>query len=128
MYQRLTSPQDNPELLCPVDYAEIRSLTAKMHQQIGSGTLDAPTWKMIRNAKLAAQIYAPLGTMMSLGHYVRVVKTFLDAFRLAEHPSHDSGSDGDSASKERALREDRKVIQLGDELKVRQSTSIRFGF
>ncbi|KAI0949298.1 hypothetical protein AcW1_008952 [Taiwanofungus camphoratus] len=120
-------PRDNPELLCPVDYAEIRSLTAKMHQQIGSGTLDAPTWKMIRNAKLAAQIYAPLGTMMSLGHYVRVVKTFLDAFRLAEHPSHDSGSNGDSASKERALREDRKVIQLGDELKDYQDKLVRWG-
>ena len=76
--------QDNPELLTPIDYEKIRSLTAKMHQQISSGTLDAPSWRLIRNAKLATNIYAPLGTEMSLGDYVRVTRVFLEAFKAAE--------------------------------------------
>ena len=117
--------QDNPELLAPVNYEEIRALTAKMHQQISLGTLDAPSWRMIRNAKLAARMYAPLGTTMSLGDYVRVVRTFLEAFKLAERPAFEnqSGSDGEVAHKEngngeRAQREDEKIRQLGDDLKV----------
>lgn len=32
-------------------------------------------------ARLAAPIYAPLGTSMGLGDYVRVVRTFLEAFK-----------------------------------------------
>ena len=87
--------QKNPELLAPVDYNEIRSLTAKMHQQISYGTLDAPSWRLIRNAKLAARMYSPLGTEMSLGDYVRIVRTFLEAFKLAEAPRSDNSSDGD---------------------------------
>ncbi|KAI0341905.1 hypothetical protein BDW22DRAFT_1331173 [Trametopsis cervina] len=92
---RLT-PSKNPELLEPIDYSEIRSLTAKMHQQIGSGTLDAPSWRLHRIAKSAARIYAPLGTEMSLGDYVRIVRTFLEAFKLAEAsllPDSFGGSD-----------------------------------
>ncbi|KAI0696712.1 hypothetical protein BC835DRAFT_1271571 [Cytidiella melzeri] len=92
---RLT-PSNNPELLEPVDYSEIRSLTAKMHQQIGSGTLDAPSWRLHRVSRLAATIYAPLGTQMSLGDYIRVVRTFLEGFKLANSSRHGdrlSGSD-----------------------------------
>jgi glycerol-3-phosphate O-acyltransferase/dihydroxyacetone phosphate acyltransferase len=54
--------QDHPELLAPVDYSEIRHLTARMHREISSGTLDSPSWELIRTAKLAATMYAPLGT------------------------------------------------------------------
>lgn len=32
-------------------------------------------------ARLAAPLYAPLGTSMGLGDYVRVVRTFLEAFK-----------------------------------------------
>jgi glycerol-3-phosphate O-acyltransferase / dihydroxyacetone phosphate acyltransferase len=55
-----------------------------MQHQIAQGTLSAPSWRLIRNAKLAAHIYAPLGTEMSLGDYVRVVRMFLEAFKAAE--------------------------------------------
>lgn len=110
--------QNNPELLVPIDYNEVRSLTAKMHQQISSGTLDAPSWRLIRIAKLAARIYSPLGTTMSLGDYVRVVRTFLEAFKLAESPRPDTSSDGETAPNEQVAREDVRIVQLGRELKA----------
>ncbi|KAH9839370.1 uncharacterized protein C8Q71DRAFT_894938 [Rhodofomes roseus] len=126
------TPKDNPELLVPVNYEEIRSLTAKMHQQISLGTLDAPSWKMTRNAKLAARIYAPLGTTMSLGDYVRVVRTFLEAFKLSDRPisENHSGSEGEAVCKENnegAIREDERIRQLADDLKDYQDQLARHG-
>jgi glycerol-3-phosphate O-acyltransferase / dihydroxyacetone phosphate acyltransferase len=38
----------------------------------------------VRASKLAAKIYAPLGTFMALGDYVRVVRAFLEAFKEAD--------------------------------------------
>ncbi|KAI0369706.1 hypothetical protein BV20DRAFT_967706 [Pilatotrama ljubarskyi] len=122
------TPKDNPELLAPVNYEAIRQLTAKLQQQISSGTLDAPSWRLIRIAKLAARIYAPLGTTMSLGDYVRVVRTFLEAFKLAESPRTEAASDGEAApSPEQILREDRNIVQLGNELKEYQDQLSRWG-
>ncbi|KAH9935628.1 uncharacterized protein B0H18DRAFT_1101325 [Fomitopsis serialis] len=126
------TPMDNPELLAPIDYEEIRALTAKMHQQISLGTLDAPSWRMTRNAKLAARIYAPLGTTMSLGDYVRVVRTFLEAFKLAERSicENQSGSEGEvvnNENREGAMREDEKIRQLGEDLKAYQDQLARYG-
>ncbi|KAL0068771.1 hypothetical protein AAF712_004100 [Marasmius tenuissimus] len=83
------TPKDNPELLKPIDYTVIRSLTARMHQQISHGTIDSPSWGLVRTSKLAARIYAPLGTHMSLGDHVRVVRTFLDAFKGIEVKEED---------------------------------------
>ncbi|KAI0632359.1 hypothetical protein C8Q77DRAFT_1197670 [Trametes polyzona] len=121
------TPKNNPELLAPVDFNEIRVLTAKMHQQISSGTLDAPSWRLIRIAKLAARMYAPLGTTMSLGDYVRVVRTFLEAFKLAENPRGDPTSDGETPSAEQVLREDAKIVQLGRDLKEYQDQLSKWG-
>ncbi|TBU48620.1 hypothetical protein BD309DRAFT_949155 [Dichomitus squalens] len=121
------TPKNNPELLTPIDYNEIRSLTAKMHQQISSGTLDAPSWRLIRNAKLAARMYAPLGTSMSLGDYIRVVRTFLEAFKLAEAPRADASSDGEAPPPEQVAREDMKIVQLGRDLKEYQDQLARWG-
>lgn len=102
-----------------MDYGEIRSLTAKMHQQISLGTLDAPSWRLIRNAKLAARIYAPLGTQMCLGDYIRIVRTFLEAFKIAETPRLENSSDGEaSLSDSTAEALDHKIKRLGKELKV----------
>lgn len=80
-----TDAQNNPELLPPVDFDQIRSLTSEMQKIISAGTLDSPTWDLIRSAKLAARMYAPLGTLMTLGDYVRLIRQFLDAFKNAEH-------------------------------------------
>ncbi|KAH9847959.1 hypothetical protein C2E23DRAFT_740771 [Lenzites betulinus] len=121
------TPKNNPELLAPIDFGEIRILTAKMHQQISSGTLDAPSWRLIRNAKLAARMYAPLGTTMSLGDYVRVVRTFLEAFKVAEHPRTDPTSEGESPHPEQVLREDKNIVQLGTDLKEYQDQLSRWG-
>jgi glycerol-3-phosphate O-acyltransferase/dihydroxyacetone phosphate acyltransferase len=59
-------------------------VTVQLHDKISSGTFDAPSWDYIRTAKLAARIYAPLGTMMSLGDYVRISRSFLEAFKAPE--------------------------------------------
>ncbi|KIP05114.1 hypothetical protein PHLGIDRAFT_74780 [Phlebiopsis gigantea 11061_1 CR5-6] len=116
------SPATNPELLEPVNFTHIRELTAKMHHQISQGTLSAPSWRLIRNAKLAARIYVPLGTEMTLGNYVRVVRTFLEAARLAE-AAKDSDSGKGSASEgeqEGAVqRLDERIICLGADLQGR---------
>lgn len=94
-----------------------------MQHQISLGTLSAPSWRLIRNAKLAARIYAPLGTEMSLGDYVRVARTFLEAFKLAESPIADNTSgEGASASEgeSEGIKErlDVKIKCLGADLKV----------
>jgi glycerol-3-phosphate O-acyltransferase/dihydroxyacetone phosphate acyltransferase len=76
--------QKNPELVTPVDFADIRTVTAQLHEKISSGTYDAPSWDYIRTAKLAARMYAPLGTMMSLGDHVRISRSFLEVFKSAQ--------------------------------------------
>ena len=55
-----------------------------MHKQISSGTYDSPNWDIVRCAKLAARVYAPLGTRMALGDHVRVCRAFVEAFKWAE--------------------------------------------
>jgi hypothetical protein len=102
--------QNNPELLKPIDYANIRQLTENMRQQISQGTVDAPSWEILRSAKCAASIYAPLGTRMSLGDYVRLVKAYIDVFGLAHAPT----AQEDSSIRE----EDERIRRLCADLKV----------
>jgi len=109
-------PQDNPELLKPTDYANIRQLTENMRRQISQGTVDAPSWEILRSAKCAANIYAPLGTMMSLGDYVRLIKAYIDVFGLAHAPvsqGEDEGKDGSDLREE-----DERIRELYADLKV----------
>ena len=105
--------QDNPELLKPIDYANIRKLTENMRRQISQGTVDAPSWGILRSAKCAANIYAPLGTRMSLGDYVRLVKAYIDVFGLAHAPA----AQEDSSIRE----EDERIRRLCADLKVIQA-------
>ncbi|KAJ7924990.1 hypothetical protein B0H13DRAFT_2229900 [Mycena leptocephala] len=93
------SPKTHPELLTPVDYMNIRSLTAQIYNQISSGTFDSPSWDLVRVGKLAARIYAPLGTRMTLGDHVRVVRTFLEAFKAAaeDHPDDEEKTAAETA-------------------------------
>jgi glycerol-3-phosphate O-acyltransferase/dihydroxyacetone phosphate acyltransferase len=51
-----------------------------MQTQISAGTIDAPSWATVRVSKLAARIYAPLGTQMALSDFVRVWRVFADTF------------------------------------------------
>ncbi len=107
----LTPKQDNPELLEPVDYTHIRSVTSDIHRQISSGTFDSPSWNLIRTSKLAARIYAPLGTHMSLGDHVRVARTFLEAFKSADSGTTEGVADQEQVSEE--------LLPLLNDLKVR---------
>ncbi|KAF8554189.1 hypothetical protein OG21DRAFT_1509198 [Imleria badia] len=110
--------KDNPELLAPVDFACIRDITGRMHQLISSQTIDAPSWDLIRSAKLAARIYAPLGTSMSLGDFVRVMRTFVEAFK----PSEAKGKKSDPQKKE-----DADINRLRDDLKRYQDRLVYWG-
>ncbi|KAG6830459.1 hypothetical protein H0H92_000612 [Tricholoma furcatifolium] len=112
--------KDHPELLAPIDYDCIRQLTAKMHDVISSGTIDSPTWDLIRTAKLAARIYAPLGTRMSLGDHVRTIRSFIDALRPEEAQETRRSSDED----EEDLHE---LERLRDDLKTYQDQLARWG-
>ncbi|KAG6866735.1 hypothetical protein C0991_011394 [Blastosporella zonata] len=114
--------KDHPELIAPVDYNNIRQLTAKMHDVISSGTIDSPTWDLIRTAKLAARIYAPLGTRMSLGDHVRAIRSFLDALRPADThaPEHVTSSDEDDD-------DIHELIRLRNDLKAYQDQLSHFG-
>jgi glycerol-3-phosphate O-acyltransferase/dihydroxyacetone phosphate acyltransferase len=88
-----------------VDFADIRSVTTQIHDKISSGTFDSPSWDFIRTAKLAARMYAPLGTFMSLGDHVRLSRTFLEAFKVA----YEIESKGEDAEAVLKLHTDLKV-------------------
>jgi glycerol-3-phosphate O-acyltransferase/dihydroxyacetone phosphate acyltransferase len=114
-------PKDNPELLEPMNNDSIRLVTAQMHRQIATGTFDAPTWGLIRAAKMATPIYAPLGTAMSLGDYVRVTRAFLEVFKAGRLPSAHTSSAG-SASPEVGVEEkDEDIVKLKEDLEAYQS-------
>ncbi len=118
------TPQDNPELLEPVKFDNIRLVTTQVHRQIATGTFDAPSWGLIRAAKMATPIYAPLGTAMSLGDYVRVTRTFLELFKAAHLP--DPAPSRDSAGQEVSSQlNDKDIVNLKDDLQVSQLLTIR---
>ncbi|KAH0827848.1 hypothetical protein J3R83DRAFT_3474 [Lanmaoa asiatica] len=105
------SPKENPELLAPVNFACIRDVTARMHQLISSQTIDAPSWDLVRSAKLASRIYVPLGTSMTLGDFVRVTRTFVEAFKLSEAKGEESDQHKKEDDEINALRDDLKKYQ-----------------
>jgi glycerol-3-phosphate O-acyltransferase / dihydroxyacetone phosphate acyltransferase len=86
LFNGLRFLQDHPQLLAPADFNAIKELTSTLQAQISLGTIDAPTWEIVQIAKTATRLYAPLGTRMSLGNYVRVLRTFVDAFTAAVQP------------------------------------------
>ncbi|KAF9010484.1 hypothetical protein BDQ17DRAFT_1387737 [Cyathus striatus] len=77
----LFTPKSHPELLSPVNFNQIRTLTNEIEEKIISGTFTAPSWDLIRISKLASRMYAPLGTQMTLGDHVRSTRAFLEAFK-----------------------------------------------
>lgn len=91
-----------------MDFSNVRQVTNELQEVIRAGTLDAPTWDLIRNAKLAAKIYAPLGTLMPLGEYIRLARRFSDVFKNAEKGERSSLSEEDRES----------ILQLSADLKV----------
>ena len=53
--------KSHAELLSPVDYKHVRSETNALHESIASGTLDAPSWDLIRAAVMAVRWVAQGG-------------------------------------------------------------------
>ncbi|KAF5370861.1 hypothetical protein D9758_001884 [Tetrapyrgos nigripes] len=105
------TPKRHPELLKPVDYNAIRAVTDQLYQQISSGTIDSPSWDLVRISKLAARIYAPLGTRMTLGDHVRVVRAFLEALKI---------SDSQHVEPSQFKFDRPRILQLRSELKAYQ--------
>jgi glycerol-3-phosphate O-acyltransferase / dihydroxyacetone phosphate acyltransferase len=105
-----------------VNHDNIRHVTTQMHRQIATGTFDAPSWDLIRAAKTATPIYAPLGTAMSLGDYVRVTRTFLEVFKAARLLSDPTPRTG-LASQEVMISdqlENKDIVKLKEDLQVSQ--------
>lgn len=119
------TPKDNPELLAPVQYDDIRALTARMHQQISSRTIDSPSWEFVRSAKMATRIYAPLGTRMSLGDYVRITRTFVEAFKASDDTQKSKRAAEDQSID--FTREDIEFNQLRRDLKHYQDRLVYWG-
>jgi hypothetical protein len=94
-----------------------------MHRQIATGTFDAPSWGLIRAAKMATPVYAPLGTAMSLGDYVRVTRTFLELFKAAHlpDPAPSRGSAGQEVS---GQLKDEDIVKLKEDLQVSQRLTV----
>jgi hypothetical protein len=92
-----------------------------MHRKIATGTFDAPSWDLIRTAKMATSIYAPLGTAMSLGDYVRVTRTFLEMFKAAHLRLPDPAPGRDLAGQKVSgqLRHE-DIVKLKEDLQVSQ--------
>jgi len=86
-----------------------------MHQEISSRTIDAPSWEIVRTAKLASRIYVPLGTKMSLGDYVRVTRIFVEAFKDFDRMEDNSSREGEKVE---YTEEDVKLLQLRHDLQV----------
>lgn len=100
-------PRTHPSLVraSPTDpppYEAINSLTGLIKTQLSSGTIDAPSWEVVRVSKTAGRMYAPLGTRMTLGDWVRVVRTFVGGFALERW----NGSDEWNEEKITSLKQD----------------------
>ena len=98
-----------------MNYESIRLVTTQMHRQIATGTFDAPSWGLIRAAKMATPIYAPLGTAMSLGDYVRVTRAFLEVFKAGRLPSTLTSSASSAIGVE---EKDDDIVKLKEDLEV----------
>ncbi|KAJ3803236.1 hypothetical protein GGU11DRAFT_762394 [Lentinula aff. detonsa] len=112
-------PKDNPELLKPAEPESIRAVTRQIYEQISSGTYDSPSWHLVQLSKLAARMYAPLGTKMSLGDHVRITRTFLEAFKDA----HEDNSEENQQVHSDVV----KMAQLQSDLKVYQNRLMSYG-
>ncbi|TFK23664.1 acyltransferase-domain-containing protein [Coprinopsis marcescibilis] len=113
------SPKTHPELVPPVDFADVKRVTQDLQESISSGLLDAPKWELIRSAKLAAGMYAPLGTRMPLGEYVRLARKFLELFKSCQT----DGIDVDTS----ASVDPPAVRELCRDLKAYQDQLARWG-
>ncbi|KAF9514457.1 hypothetical protein BS47DRAFT_1372291 [Hydnum rufescens UP504] len=123
-------PSTHPSLVrdsptSPPPFDSIQSLTRLIQTQISSGTIDAPSWEIVRISKTAARMYSPLGTRMSLGDWIRVVRTFVGGFAqesgglVVEPGQGPAGTDPD--------RDRIEILALIRDLKAYQDNLVKLG-
>ena len=108
-----------------------------MEEQIRGGTLDAPSWEILRigitqrvlvdEARVAQRLYAPLGTELSLGEYVRLNQRFVDLFAHKKKRA-DSGTytpilERKEFNFESASMTDKEFIQAPEEIQIGEQDS-----
>ena len=102
----------------PPPHEAIQSLTQLIRTQLSTGTIDAPSWEIVRVSKTATRMYAPLGTRMTLGDWVRVVRTFVGGFSHEKTQSHPAQDDDENQE---------LISQLVADLNVRTSPQMLLG-
>ena len=63
-----------------VNYSLASRVTDQLKQRLEDVMLTAPDFQTLRLAKLACSLYAPLGTRLTLGQYVRLTQLFARDF------------------------------------------------
>jgi len=107
-------PKENLDLISEdleIRKIAINELTEKLSERIRSGTLDSPSWDLIKAANLARTIYAPFGTKIGLGSHVRLTQKFIDAF--AGRDGSDSTTSSTDSLVKSLLDHQNKLLQLG---------------
>ncbi|KAH9820974.1 hypothetical protein DFH28DRAFT_1050580 [Melampsora americana] len=107
-------PKENLKLISEdieVRKLAISELTDKLSERIRSGTLDSPSWDLIKAANLARTIYAPFGTKIGLGSHVRLTQKFIDAF--AGRNGSESDSNPTDSLVKNLLDYQNRLTQLG---------------
>ncbi|KEI37194.1 uncharacterized protein L969DRAFT_19729 [Mixia osmundae IAM 14324] len=77
---------DTPEK--PLQFEAVRRLTQEIEGELRSGTLDAPSWQILRASHTARRLYAPLdATAISIGDYIRLTQIWCDYLSNATRPT-----------------------------------------
>lgn len=111
-YPNLTSPEPDQRKQA------IAELTNNLTEKIRSGTLDSPSWELIKAANMARTLYAPFGTRLGLGTHIRLTQRFVDVFSGRNLPSSSASLSSSSSSAhsnlvEELLKYQSMLFQLG---------------
>jgi glycerol-3-phosphate O-acyltransferase/dihydroxyacetone phosphate acyltransferase len=76
---------------------------------------------------MATSMYAPLGTAMSLGDYVRVTRTFLEMFKAVQLSLPDLAPSRDmTGQKVSGQLQHEDVVKLNEDLQVSQRLIVHY--
>lgn len=121
------TPGTHPDLARPLaEHAEkddpalvaVRALTSQIDAALRSGTLDSPSWRILRVAHTARRIHEPIESIhQSLGDYVRSTQRWIELFVSANAPTEDAAR----------MVENERIIALGQRLHAYQDRLGRVG-
>ena len=63
-------------------FAIAKLLTSELSNALDSATINSPTWEVMRLAITAARLHAPIGTDLSLGQYLVLVRGWVEVLKL----------------------------------------------